>query len=67
MKLSHSTPARKVYMVLSPHALSYATVALRSLFANSAERLNLHLITDSEATSARSSTRCTRFRLLRTP
>lgn len=36
-------------MVLSPHALSYASVALRSLFANSAEPLDLHLITDSEA------------------
>jgi hypothetical protein len=40
--------ARKLYMVLSPHALSYASVALRSLFANSAETLNLHLITDSD-------------------
>jgi len=44
-----STPARKLYMVLSPHALSYASVTLRSLFANSAERLDLHLITDSSA------------------
>jgi hypothetical protein len=35
-------------MVLSPHALSYATVALRSLFANCAERVDLHLITDSD-------------------
>jgi len=48
MKTTLSTPPRKLYMVLSPHALSYATVALHSLFANSAERLDLHLITDSD-------------------
>jgi len=49
MNSTPPTPARKLYMVLSPHALSYASVALRSLFANSAEPLNLHLITDSDA------------------
>ena len=40
---------RQAYMVLSPHSLSYATLALRSLLARSAEPLNLHLITDSAA------------------
>jgi len=49
MKITLSTPPRKLYMVLSPQALSYASVALHSLFANSAERLNLHLITDTSA------------------
>jgi hypothetical protein len=49
MKTLLSTPARKLYMVLSPHALNYASAALTSLFANSAERLDLHLITDSDA------------------
>jgi len=49
MKTTLSTSARKLYMVLSPQSLSYATVALRSLFANTSERLNLHLITDSSA------------------
>ena len=49
MKTTLSNPARKLYMVLSPQALSYATVALRSLFTSTAERLDLHLITDSTA------------------
>jgi len=48
MKITHSTLVRKLYMVLSPQALSYASVALHSLFANSAEVLRLHLITDSD-------------------
>lgn len=42
-----ATPARKAYMVLSPRALPYARLALRTLLANSDEPLNLHLITDS--------------------
>ena len=44
------TPAeehRQLYMVLSPHSLSYAHVALESLFRNSADAINLHLVTDS--------------------
>jgi hypothetical protein len=42
------TERRKVYMVLSPRALSYARDALESLFRNSAETLHLSLITDEE-------------------
>ena len=38
---------RRVFMVLSPRSLSYACYALESLFQNSAERIHLHLITDS--------------------
>ncbi len=34
-------------MVLSPRSLGYARYALESLFRNSAERIHLHLITDS--------------------
>jgi hypothetical protein len=48
MKTFLSTPVRKLYMVLSPRALSYASVALDSLFANCVERVDLHLITDSD-------------------
>jgi len=44
-----STQPRELYMVLSPRSLAYATCALKSLFANSAESLHLHLITDSTA------------------
>jgi len=40
-------PARKVFMVLSPRSLGYARYALESLLRNSAERIHLHLITDS--------------------
>ncbi len=40
---------RQLYMVLSPHALGYARLAVSSLLAQSDEPLNLHLITDSEA------------------
>ena len=39
---------RQLYMVLSPHALGYARLALSSLFAHSDESLNVHLITDSD-------------------
>jgi hypothetical protein len=39
---------RQVFMVLSPRSLSYARDALESLFRNSLEVLQLHLITDSE-------------------
>lgn len=38
---------RRVFMVVSPVSLSYARFCLESLFHNSAERLHLHLITDS--------------------
>jgi hypothetical protein len=38
---------RHLYMVLSPHALGYARLALSSLLTQSDEPLNLHLITDS--------------------
>jgi hypothetical protein len=41
------TTARQLYMVLSPRALTYAQTALRSLFRNVAEPIDLHLITDS--------------------
>jgi hypothetical protein len=40
---------RKVFMVLSPKSLGYASCALESLFRNSLEPLHLHLITDSFA------------------
>lgn len=49
MKIVAQKPARKLYMVLSPHALNYASVALSSLFTNAAEQLDLTLITDSAA------------------
>ena len=42
-------PARQVYMVLSPRSLGYARVALESLFRNSLQPLDVHLITDSPA------------------
>jgi len=38
---------RQLYMVLSPHSLSYANAALESLFRNSVDAINLHLVTDS--------------------
>jgi len=44
-----NTSSRQLYMVLSPHSLSYARLALRTLLSNSDESLNLHLITDSVA------------------
>ena len=44
---STNAPSRQLYMVLSPHSLSYANLALRTLLNNSDEPLNLHLITDS--------------------
>jgi hypothetical protein len=47
--IDNSTEHRELYMVLSPRSLAYARCALESLFANSAEPLNLHLITDSGA------------------
>lgn len=43
------TTRRPVYMVLSPRALSYATLALHTLLAHCADDLHLHLITDSAA------------------
>ena len=42
------SPARQLYMVLSPHSLGYARLALSSLLAQSDEPLNLHLVTDSD-------------------
>jgi hypothetical protein len=45
-----TTPTqRQLYMVLSPHALGYARLAIASLLAQCDEELNLHLITDSAA------------------
>jgi hypothetical protein len=39
-------------MVLSPRSLSYAHAALESLFRNSAESIDLHLVTDSDTDAA---------------
>jgi hypothetical protein len=39
--------SRKLFMVLSPHSLPYAKLALRSLFDNCVEDFHLSLITDS--------------------
>jgi hypothetical protein len=47
MDLSKTTPARRIFMILSPRALPYATHALKSLLTNALEPLSLHLITDS--------------------
>lgn len=38
---------RRLFMLLSPRALSYAGYALRSLSRNALERLQIHLITDA--------------------
>ena len=40
---------RQLYMVLSPRSLIYAQAALESLFRNSVDPVDLHLITDSAA------------------
>jgi hypothetical protein len=40
---------RQVYMVLSPHSLAYARVAISSLLRNSEQALDVHLITDGSA------------------
>ncbi len=40
---------RQVYMVLSPRSLFYARLCIESLFRNSHQTFNLHLITDSHA------------------
>jgi hypothetical protein len=40
-------PRRRVFMILSPHALPYASNALDGLLHNVLEPLQLHLITDS--------------------
>lgn len=42
-----SESARRVFMILSPHSLPYARGCVRSLFANSAETLDLCFMTDS--------------------
>jgi hypothetical protein len=39
---------RRLFLILSPRALDYARLCISSLFANAAEDLHLHLITDSE-------------------
>jgi hypothetical protein len=39
---------RRIFMVLSPRSLSYARLALRSLYRNCDEKFKIHLITDSE-------------------
>jgi hypothetical protein len=39
---------RRIFMVLSPRSLSYARLALRSLYRNCYENFKIHLITDSE-------------------
>ena len=44
---------RRLFMVLSPRSLSYANVALASLFRNAQEPFQLSLITDSESDKAR--------------
>jgi hypothetical protein len=43
-----SINARRLFMVLSPRALSYARLALASIYRNAAEPFCLALITDSE-------------------
>lgn len=52
MAISQTVSARRVFMILSPRALSYAKHALKSLLANSLQPLQLHLITDSDADKA---------------
>ena len=44
---------RQLFMVLSPRSLSYANLALRSLFRNAVEPIHLTLITDSFADKQR--------------
>ena len=50
--VSQTVPARRVFMILSPRALSYARHALESLFTHALEPLQLHLITDSSQDKA---------------
>lgn len=38
---------RRVFLILSPRSLDYASLSIRSLFANALEDLELHLITDT--------------------
>ena len=40
---------RQLYMILSPHSLPYASLAIDTLLANTEEPVHLHLITDSAA------------------
>lgn len=49
---SESKP-RHLYMVLSPHSLPYAELALRTLLTNSRDALSLNLITDSSEDATR--------------
>jgi hypothetical protein len=48
-----SDTARRLFMILSPHSLPYASLALRSLFKNTVEPIHLSLITDSLADKQR--------------
>lgn len=43
---------RRIFMVISPRSLAYASYALESLLRNSLEPIHLHLITDSVADKA---------------
>lgn len=51
--MQNDTGHRPAYMVLSPRALSYAKLALRTLLTHCADDLHLHLITDSAEDRAR--------------
>jgi hypothetical protein len=44
----NDVPIRRIFMVLSPRSLPYASLALSSLVRNAAEALSLSLITDSD-------------------
>jgi hypothetical protein len=50
---NRSLPTRRLFMVLSPRALPYASLALRSLFRSAAEPIHLSLITDSHSDKQR--------------
>lgn len=51
-RMPTSKQLRQLYMVLSPRSLSYAHSALESLFRNSVDPIDLHLVTDSAADAA---------------
>ena len=50
--MTSSRQHRQLYMVLSPRSLSYAQAALESLFRNTVDPINLHLVTDSSSDAA---------------
>jgi hypothetical protein len=52
---------RRLFMVLSPRSLPYASVALASLFRNAQESFELSLITDSESDKLRLSNELVRY------